>query len=293
MDINFIDENIGKVNVGLLNNKEIGNTGLCVGNHLTLEGAFPSKLDRWDSERKSPVFNIEDYDIHIWNIQTIVRNLISSYKLENRDKVTILSFSKFKDIIIKELELIQDLYKDKSTKLVLFNPSYEKVLINYNKNKDKDDTVSFEEFKKINDYCKKLDNVVQINTKGTYEFSIDKKTNALFTTHISLDLFINTKFTLLECYTGKLKTKSLFNTRYREFSKKYSTTYLPWCEEIYYLLGDNIMVRYSGLALRKKLFEVAQKKKWTEFTPKEKVRYDLNLDKDLKEYLKYFNRCYS
>lgn len=292
MNINFEDAQAGKFNIGILNDKEIGNTGLCVGNHLTLEGAFPNKLDRWDSNRNSPEFNIENYDIHIWNIQTIVRNLLSSYKLENRDKIDILYFPKFKDIIIKELELIHDLYKDKTTKLILFNPDYNKVLINYNKNKDKHDTVSFKEFHKVNEYCKKLSDVVQINKKGTYEFNIDKKTNALFTTHVSLDLFINTNFTLLECYTGKLKTKYLFNTRYRDFSKKYNTSYLPWCEEIYYLLGDNIMVRFAELNLRKKLFEISQNKKWTEYTSKEKVRTDLNSNKDLREYLKSFHRCY-
>lgn len=275
-----------------------GSSGISIGTHLMLESLFPNQLEPYDATREVTYVDIKKYDIHIYNIYTIVRNIVNS--ITDNTKPEVFLFSKdFTNILEKEIELISSVY----TKIqpVLFYPNYTDIYKHYNKNKDINITLRHKEHSLIRDSLIKVfknTSIDCINNPTSYKLKnikLLKDKSVLITTNLPVDLFNISyipKLTLLESHTGKLKTKHTFNTKYRKTGKE-DLTNLPYVEEILYILGDNNLVFPSSLELRHTLLECSKKGNWTSLTTRDKVIHDISKHSPtLRDYIKHFRRMY-
>jgi len=101
----------------------------------------------------------------------------------------------------------------------------------------------------------------------------------IITTHAPMDLLNFTSISdnvLLEPFTGKLKLKRDWYTKYHPLGKKDMSVF-PFVEELFWILGDKHFVKPYPVKIRERLYELAIKKNWTYTTGKVKVRMDLRL----------------
>lgn len=279
----------------LLRGRDLGSTGTSIGTHLMLESLFSYNYELYDKERIFKTIDPSKYDYHIYNIFTIVRNILTSYP-EIKNKQEILLNKDFGSVLAMEMENLTSVYMHSGTKLkpLLFYPDYKKVYKEYNKGKIINDTVPKQLQSMMDIYLtslRKSTNIGTINKPGTYKLP-KIEGNCLFTTHIACDLFNPNKYSLLESHTGILKSVSEYNSKYHSIGKN-SLSHLPWCEELLYMLGDHIFITPLNLILRRKLYEISIKNNWTVKTSVSKVRANIMRDTELYTHMAGFTKMYS
>lgn len=283
----------------LLSKRTTGSTGISIGSHLALESFFFNKLKIYDTERKFTKLKVEDYDIHIWNLFTIVRNILNA--CEEKDKSLIFQDPTFPQLIIDEVGNISSLYADTTCKPYLFYPDYTKVMKDWNKDKQPILTNPMKETINIANLLaslkkKKLiqeDNVPLANNKRDHklpELGLKGK-RVIITTHLAVDLFNPCVTALLESHTGKLKKENEYNSKYHVIGKQ-DLSKLPWLQELYYLLGDyHLVVGVKNIIMRKKILEVAERFNWTPTTSKVKALVNLGTS-EINLWLRKFKALY-
>lgn len=220
-----------------------------------LESLFDIEI--YDATREYTKVKLESYDKHIYNIYTIIRNILGSYSDIN--PIEFITTSQFPTILQNEIKTIASLYGSTNCKPLIFYPNYEDLYKAYNKNKKNIETVTFKQHMAVRDFLKKYDKDVGIdvcNDKKSYKFPkelVSAKT--LVTTHIGLDLFNHGDFKLLESHTGALKSRIEFPTKYRKYGQHDMSQY-PWMEVLYFLLGDHVFVKTADLRTKNKVLAI-------------------------------------
>ena len=278
--------------------RTVGETGLSIGTHLAMETFFSNNmLDVFDPDREFVKVDPNNYNYHVFNIYTLVRNIINSVT-DNKIKEEILLHSDFIPTLKKELKIITSLYGSCSCKPVLFYPNYDKIYKRYNKGKDSGITVVYKEHMMIKSILEKLDareTIHSCNDGKGYKIPgfEDKKANIVITTNIPVDLFnFKGRVDLLESHTGKIKTPSMFNSKYHSIGQA-NLSHLPFVEELVYLLGDGTIVLPCKISVRKIVYDISKEFNWTPKTTREKVVSNLKRDNIVQEVLKNFTRSYS
>ena len=283
----------------LLKRRTTGATGISIGSHLALESFFFNKLEIYDKERKFDKLKGEDYDVHVWNIFTIIRNILNA--CEEKDKSLIFQDPTLPQLIIDELGAIGKLYADTKCKPYLFYPDYTKLMKAWNKDKEPIVTNPMKENMNISNLLAELkknkliqeDNIPLANNKRDHklpELGLKGK-KVIITTHIAVDLFNSCVTALLESHTGKLKKENEYNTKYHSIGKN-DLTMLPWIQELYYILGDhNLIVGVKNILIRKKILELAKRFNWTPSTSKVKVMVNLSTS-EANMYIRNFKSMY-
>lgn len=103
-----------------------------------------------------------------------------------------------------------------------------------------------------------------------------KSVKTLMLTHIPLDLCSAKHFgelTLLESYTGVIKEKAQWYTKYLNGKE---LTHVPFREDLLQVFGDHEMFSPYPIENRRELLEVAEKYKWTSLTTLDKMRYSID-----------------
>lgn len=270
--------------------RTVGSSGISIGTHLALESLFGDQMLLYDEEREFEKININNYDTHVYNIFTLLRNLVNSFN-NIADKSQIYQANGLYKLLSKEILLIAQHYNNKKCKPVLFYPDYDNVYKKYNANKNpvehnmyKEHTLQREILKNIS----KKHNINSINNGNGPKLPYIKG-KVLITTHIPYDLLSTNNIDLLESHTGRLRKRSSFNSKYHSVGQL-DLSHLPYLEELLYILGDGIFIGITPLSIRRALIELSIKSKWTVRTTSVKVNHDLKRHPELKEVIKYFTK---
>lgn len=278
----------------LLSERTTGSSGISIGTHLALETVFSDRLDLYEKEREFKKVDINGYKYHIFNLYTVVRNLINSCVHKHKDEV--LLDKDFISALSMEIKLINSLYDGTKCEPLLFYPDYSTIYKRYNVNKITADTSMFKEHMLIRGVLHKYDKIIKSlnNGKG---YKITKINNLkpsdkiLITTNIACDLFNNFNLELLESHTGKVKNKYEFNSKYHKIGNQ-DLSSLPFMEDLLYILGDRCIVTPFGIKIRRLLLDIASSNNWTVRTTRDTVRNGLNKEKELRTLISNFIHCY-
>lgn len=275
----------------LFKEKETSSFPVAIGTGLALESMFDPVIDPYDPDREIPnKIELKDYKYHIWNIYTIIRNLLHS--VDEKDKISLITDKNFTKELNQEIDTLVNLYNNTDLTVVIFIPDYDKVMDSFNKHKVSEFTKPMVELLAVRDYLKNYtpDGLINTITGG---FNIPRmEGNILLTTHLTVDLLNqHNKITLLESNTGKLKSKYEWYTKYHPIGKRDLDT-IPMVEEVLYILGDHNMVIPAPLTTRLELYQVAIDRRWTSKTTREKIVADLRSVGSLYPYVEKHKRMY-
>lgn len=275
----------------LFKDKETSSFPVAIGTGLALESMFDPVIDPYDPDREIPnKIELKDYKYHIWNIYTIIRNLLHS--VDEKDKISLITDKNFTKELNQEIDTLVNLYNNTDLTVVIFIPDYDKVMDSFNKHKVSEFTKPMVELLAVRDYLKNYtpDGLINTITGG---FNIPRmEGNILLTTHLTVDLLNqHNKITLLESNTGKVKSKYEWYTKYHPIGKRDLDT-IPMVEEVLYILGDHNMVIPAPLTTRLELYQVAIDRRWTSKTTREKIVADLRSVGSLYPYVEKHKRMY-
>ena len=275
----------------LFKEKETSSFPVAIGTGLALESMFDPVIDPYDPDREIPnKIELKDYKYHIWNIYTIIRNLLHS--VDEKDKISLITDKNFTKELNQEIDTLVNLYNNTDLTVVIFIPDYDKVMDSFNKHKVSEFTKPMVELLAVRDYLKNYtpDGLINTITGG---FNIPRmEGNILLTTHLTVDLLNkHNKITLLESNTGKVKSKYEWYTKYHPIGKRDLDT-IPMVEEVLYILGDHNMVIPAPLTTRLELYQVAIDRRWTSKTTREKIVADLRSVGSLYPYVEKHKRMY-
>ena len=110
-------------------------------------------------------------------------------------------------------------------------------------------------------------------------------------THFSHDLLNKGRLHLLESHTGKLKSNKDFYTKLHSVGAR-DMSYVPFCEQTYYIFGDINLIRPLPITVRKNVLALGIEKNWTYKTSPAMIKYHLESDTDTKDILKQFKSIY-
>ena len=277
----------------IIETRTIGSSGTSIGTHLLLESLFKKYIKLYDETREIPTVDIEKYRYHVYNLYTIVRNIVNSVT-STKEKENILLEPKFKEVLQLELANIVKYYKKTLCTPVLFYPDYSNVFIKFNVNKRPDSIAFYRQHEIITNKLKELDKkdkIISCNKGKGYRI-VDLQGKLLITTHLSVDLHNNkSTIDLLESHTGKLYTKKDYNKRYHKVGRE-DITHLPFNEELHYILGDTTIVRPLCVVDRKEVVRISREFNWTPLTTREKVIDNIKRNPNICNILKDFERLY-
>ena len=245
----------------LLNRPQSG-FPVSIGTGLALETLFTPIQEVYDETRQ--VNNLPDlsvYSIYIFNISTLLRNLISSIKY--KDLITIPK----KDILetlLEEIDFLTNFFINNDVTIKFYINNYNFVKETY-KDGDKLRKATTDKqiiIDNIFSYCldkiKKEDDV-ELFTK---DIKYDRTDRGLIFTHVPFDLLSYNNFIkldLLESHTGIIKTRKDWNTKYYPIPNK-DMSFLPFMEYLLVCFGDHVMFKPDPLDKRLKVYEAMKKK---------------------------------
>lgn len=258
--------------------RTLGATGLSIGTHLMLESLFD--IEPYDASREFKKVKISKYKHHVYNIFTIIRNIAGSY-VSPPDLTQLLASPVFPKMLNDELRAIARLYSGCECKPVIFYPDYSKLIKNYNWAKKDIETIPFKQHVAVTNFLLDYDKthkIDKINKKGGYYIPKEYAgKDSLLTTHIYLDLFNTGDFSLIQSHTGALRTRIEFGKCYRQFGQ-HSFANSPWCEALYFLLGDHVFVKTCAIKVKTKIIELFTKYHVNAKSKPREVSYILRTD---------------
>ena len=265
-----------------LNQRTFGNLPLSISTSLAIESLM-------DENKKKT----KQYD-ELWiNLRTLVRNIFTSLDAETQSMV---SDSELTHVAINEIEEIESILKEDfpTLRIRFYINFYDKL-----KKKFKEASIRVAKTERQKFYRILLDNVYS-NINSFYgqekkilsfdsfiEPSISVK--AIFLTHTLVDLASDRNFkeiVLLESYTGKLKSKSEW---YTKFSAQAQANIPPNIQMIS-IYGDPEVFKPLAKKYRDAIENIAVQHNWSCVTTFDRMKLTVGLEKDaeLKQYLLKF-----
>lgn len=257
---------------------------LSISTGLAFESLFPPRQSVYDPERVKPeMIDIGDYQQFWINVDTLFRNMIQS---ADKNAVTNTGYKEAASVLADEMDTIVSLLNNEgqgTTSPVFYVCDYKHALRNLHKaiSLRKDTTAKQLHYTNLRDKTMKYLKESRSDIKffpGTIRTS--NNINGLMLTHLPIDLLANRFFgrlDLLESNTGKLKKKHQWNTKYYPVPGK-NMNILPFNRMLLMVLGDKPMIQPSPSKLRNQIMDVAEKRKWTPATTKDKCHLDLSLE---------------
>lgn len=255
--------------------------GVSIGTGMVLESIF-TVPNRYDPDRVIPnKVDIDKYDYHVYNLHTIVRNVVNSLPSGN------LGYKEkdLKNMVIDDINKLNEYYKDIETTPMIMVTKYAQLEKRYNKAKN-NDTVSkaLLDLYELGHYVDSL----KIEENKSIEMGVFKAgtptgdAKILLTTSFLLDVVVLGNVDLLESHTGVFKNKYKYNTKLKGVGKV-DISHIPYNKITHILLGDKTYVKPVLLVERRELLKIAEK--WTPRTTYERVLSDVIKNKELKKYI--------
>ena len=265
----------------ILQNRATTSFGLSIGTGLALETLFSPTEPRIDDERKVVNISPTKHKNHVYNIYTIIRNILAS--VPDSNKVNIINSKTFIDTIHEEIAIIQNLYNDISTVPHIYAPDYTVINRKYNKGKKINTKKSWVE------YCL-VKNTIASTIKNTELWTPNKTSgNILILTHMVPDLVAlrSNNIELLESHTGVIKPPTMWGTKYHPVGKR-DLSHLPMLDILLYIFGDKTVVLPESIGVRKEVYDISIKKRWTPRTTRMKIMHNLKNNPKLSSVLSNF-----
>jgi len=245
-------------------------TGVSIGTGLALETLFDVEL--FDAGREVPKrVDPASYDINMYNVYTLFRNVLSSIKFKDKDHL--VHDREVKLELLNDMHNLISLYEGVDTELLFYLPKYDQLYKRMNKHK-KGVYSPYSTHTMMRAALASLEfpgNVVKGSSTG-YLPATSKK--VLLLTHFTVDLLgglTNTRnLELLESHTGVVKNNLLWYTKYKKLGKRDMGIY-PFNKRLLYLLGDSTVVAPLPLIERRALYDTTATLGWDQTTPAERI----------------------
>ncbi|WP_396190387.1 hypothetical protein [Flavobacterium sp.] len=234
-----------------------------VGTGLGLEALF-DPIDKVIDETRTvpPKANRSLYTDYLFNISTLLRNLLGSVQYKDLQQV---SKQLIYDTLLSEIDFISNFCLTQGINAKFYVHTYDYPRKTY---PDKLRLASSDQQKylhEVSEYClgkiRKQDDVLHfvkdVHLRGSPELS------ALILTHVAWDLLSYGRFRrldLLESHTGVIKTRKEWNTKYFKVPDKDMSS-LPFMEYLLTTFGDHVMFKPAPLKDRVELYDSLIKKK--------------------------------
>ncbi len=267
--------------------RSISGFTLSVATGLAMESIFTPRQETIDPDRVAPVrIPLRSYN-ELWvNVMTLVRN---AYNACDKQVLGHIRPEHMTECIHQEIELITELLKiegQDTVKPVFFVNDYRTVIgAGDIITKLRKDTTALQKQTRhiantsINFLLRQEPSLRSF--KGTLMNPGGK--NVLMLTHIPYDLLSHRNFAnldLLESHTGKLKTKSEWNSKYYPFPDM-DMGRLPFCRQLLAVFGDKVMFSPNSIKIRKEVADIAKQSRWNPSTSAHRVQTDLLRMKDI------------
>lgn len=267
--------------------RNISGFTLSVATGLAMESIFTPRQESIDPDRVAPIrIPLRNYH-ELWvNVLTLVRN---AYNACDKQVLGYIRPEHMTECIQQEMELITELLQiegQNTVKPVFFVNDYRAVVSvgDIITNLRKDTTVLQKQARHIAgtsiNFLLRQDQSIR-EFKGTLMNPGGK--SVLMLTHIPFDLLSHRNFAnleLLESHTGKLKTKSEWNTKYFPFPDM-DMGRLPFCRQLLSVFGDKVMFSPNSIKIRKEVADIAKQSRWNPSTSVHRVQTDLLRMKDI------------
>lgn len=261
----------------MFDERTLSSFGVSIGTGLAFESLLDPTTDRYDDDREIPnKVDIEKYDYFILNGFTIARNILSSFS-SYKDKNSLRLKNIFEETFIQEINQLSELFFNKDIIVILYLPKYIK-LDKYNKYKGNMTAGQNENISLIEQIRNIESNKFELPVVNKLT-SIAKSSKVLIFTSIGFDLLHKfSKLNLLESYTGLIKDKNKFNTKFK--FGKHDLSHIPYLEETLYIFGDRTIIKGHSISVKKVVLEISKEKRWTNKTTREKIIKNLKDNPD-------------
>ena len=251
--------------------REVGEFGLSIATDLAIAGSLGRHPDNPLTRRP-----VDDYR-GVWcNLATLVRNAYGSYATEDQRR---LDSQHLIDDVEQDIQAMMPLYQqilpeDRQVVIRLYYNDYSKVseVLSRARPRTMKTDLQKQTFELQSDAIRAL---IEGYPEDVAQFQFHLKGNhgkVLLMTHHPVDLLSRKHFqdvALLESHTGKVKTRDKWYTKY---GKDDALKRIPFDQAMIQIFGDgNNLLAMAPPKIRRKLLDIAQKKRWTYMTTKEKV----------------------
>lgn len=280
----------------IVQNRTTTSFGVSIGTGLLLEAMFDPIVERYDPDRPIPPrVEVRKYPYWLINVYTLIRNILTSLTTPiERDAIDPNTFA---SVIMKTLQeeimVIRGLVSTLEVHndwLQLWVPKYTTLIKLFNAGKDISDlkyvNKNIEAFKLYAPLVDKISYISKVEPQGSYKFSSVYK-QALITTSFPLDLLQSNYLTLLESHTGILKDNHLWYTKYHPVGKQ-DLSRLPMSDIVFYILGDDHLVKGCSITVKRELLSLAETKNWSYRTTRDKIVANFKESELLTEAIKPF-----
>jgi len=247
---------------------------LSIGTSISLETLFTPVQDVYDDSRV--VDNLEDlstYSLYVFNVSTILRNLINSVPYAT---IATVSRQVILDTLLSEIEFLTNFFATNNIDISFYINNYNFVHNTYDSKKLRRATTDKQvHIDSLFRYClgkiEKEDDV----TLFTKDIKYKKEDSVLLFTHVPFDLLSYSNFIkmdLLESHTGVIKTRKSWNSKYFPIPGK-DMSFLPFFEYLLTTFGDHVMFHPSSMEERIKVYTMMVKKKVNPLTREFSLEY--------------------
>ena len=264
-----------------LENRPSSGFPVSIGTGLSLETLFSPIQNVYDENRVISIdkdFSINNYSLFVFNISTLLRNIITSIKFGDLLQV---SKDDILTCLLEEIDFLTNFFESNNLNIKFYINNYEYVKNVYGKeNKLRTSTTDKQIYiDGINEHClnklKKEDEV----TLFSKDIKYGKEHSVLLFTHIPFDLLSYNNFLkleLLESHTGIVKTRKSFNTKYYSLPKEMDMSFLPFMEYLLSIFGDHVMFHPAPLKERIDLYKVLKTKNVNALTSEFSMSFLMN-----------------
>lgn len=232
-----------------------------IGTGLALESIFEPIQSVYDESRVAPDrIDLNTYNNYIFNVSTILRNIISSI---SSGEILMIPKKDILNVLLDEIEWITEFFRSEGLIINFYINNYAFVKSTYDKEgilrkATTDKQMALDNIVKYClDYISKQDEVAQFSNSISY----NSEDEALIFTHVPWDLLSYGKFIkldLLESHTGLIKSRKLWNTKYYPIPK-HDMSFLPFMEKLLTTFGDHVMFKPAPIKERIELWSAMKK----------------------------------
>lgn len=246
----------------LIANRTMSGFPVSIGTGLSLESLFKPIIPVYDDSREvNNLTDLSTYSVYIFNIATLLRNLINS--INYKDLVTI-PIPDIHSALLDEIQFLTDHFGSSQINIKFYINTYTFVKNTYKEgDKLRKSTTDKQLYiDSIMTYC--LDRIRKEDDVEVFSKDIkyNKTDSALIFTHVPFDLLSYTNFVkldLLESHTGVIKSRKDWNTKYYQIPN-HDMSFLPFMEYLLVAFGDNVMFHPDPVNKRLDLYNSLKKK---------------------------------
>lgn len=259
---------------------------LSIGTSLLFESLYAGRFDPYDKTRIVEKVNPAGYNAMWLNVATLIRNIIGAVPKEDQPGLDPLSLC---SAVEAEIEVIESIFSNEGQGLIhptfyfctydrqYLHPTHKAIKLRM----DHTPTQKFQQF-----LLMETMKLLFKRHEGRYILKLDdtltpkEYKKSLIMTHFPYDLLSYTNFNqldLIESHTGKLKTRSLWYTKYHSLGDASLNT-LPFLRKLLLIFGDNVMFQPLDIKFRRMILEISQRRKWHPLTTQDRIMLDLSLD---------------